>query len=539
MPAIRLLNSVRQVRLVPLGLGLVAAGLVAWALTSLPNRAALRPPVSATQAVVTVSPDGAAVPVPRSYLGISTEYWTLPIWARHLGLLEKVLAVLHVPGEGPLVMRIGGDSADHVYWEPSGGEAPDWAFELTPNWLQQAGQLVAQSGVKLILDLNYVTATPGIAALWARAADAQLPRRSLLGFEIGNEPDIYSRLDWRSTLAGTAAALRLLPQHISARGYARDFRSYARVLARVAPGVPLLAPALALPHSNAGWISTLLAGPHPGLGVISVHRYPYSACAPVGSRRYPTINRILSEAASAGMAQGLRSAIAIAHRHGLPVRLTELNSVTCGGLPGVSNSFATALWAPDALFELMRAGVSAADVHVREYTVNAAFVITDRGLVANPLLYGLIAFTKMLGPGARLMPVRVQSSRPVALKAWAVTVAGRTLRVLVIDKGPRPVRVLLHLPASGTASVQRLLARSAAARSGVTLGGQHLDAAGNWRGRATGEVLPPGPGGYLLSLPRQSAALLSVRLAPPRRSASARARARAGGQNRRARRAHA
>ena len=35
------------------------------------------------------------------------------------------------------------------------------------------------------------------------------------------------------------------------------------------------------------------------------------------------------------MAAGLTQAIAIAHHAGLPFRLTELNSVTCGGLAGV------------------------------------------------------------------------------------------------------------------------------------------------------------------------------------------------------------
>jgi hypothetical protein len=38
----------------------------------------------------------------------------------------------------------------------------------------------------------------------------------------------------------------------------------------------------------------------------------------------------------------------LAHRAGFPFRLTEQNSVTCGGLAGVSNTFATALWAPAA-----------------------------------------------------------------------------------------------------------------------------------------------------------------------------------------------
>ena len=78
-----------------------------------------------------------------------------------------------------------------------------------------------------------------------------------------------------------------------------------------------------------------------------------------------------------------------AHRAGLPFRLTEVNSVTCGGVPGVSDTFATALWAPDTLFELLRAGVDGVNVHVRTDAINAAFAFKRSGLVARPLLYGL------------------------------------------------------------------------------------------------------------------------------------------------------
>src|SRR5579859_2820811 len=60
---------------------------------------------------------GASKPVPSSFLGLSAEYWTLPIWEQHPGLLERVLALIQAPGDGPLVVRIGGGSADHAFWE--------------------------------------------------------------------------------------------------------------------------------------------------------------------------------------------------------------------------------------------------------------------------------------------------------------------------------------------------------------------------------------------------------------------------------------
>ena len=103
------------------------------------------------------------------------------------------------------------------------------------------------------------------------------------------------------------------------------------------------------------------------------------------------------------MAQSVAPLVRLARSAGLPVRLTEINSVTCGGLAGVSDTFATALWAPDALFELAQAGVQAVNLHARVYTYNEPFTFDSHGLLARPLLYGLILFVRTLGPGARLL----------------------------------------------------------------------------------------------------------------------------------------
>jgi hypothetical protein len=65
------------------------------------------------------------------------------------------------------------------------------------------------------------------------------------------------------------------------------------------------------------------------------------------------------------MAHSVKPVVILAHRAGLPFRLTELNSVTCGGRLGVSDAFATALWAPDALSALLQTGVDGVNVHVR------------------------------------------------------------------------------------------------------------------------------------------------------------------------------
>jgi hypothetical protein len=470
-------------------------------------------PAAASVRVLTRGP---ATPVPASYLGLSTEYWTLPIWEQRMPVLERVLAQLHASGDGPFILRIGGDSADHAFWEPPGQNAPDWAYEVTPSWLAGVARLVRETGGKVILDLNLVTATPHIAAQWAAAAVSALPAGSLIGFEVGNEPDIYTRTGWMSLVKGAGAADVSLPLSITAARYTHEFLAYAQALERVAPGVPLLGPALANPIAHSSWIRALLDTPHPGLAAITVHRYPYSACAFAGTPAFPTVGRVLSPAASSGLAHRLITDVRLAHSAGLGLRLTELNSVTCGGRAGVSDTFATALWAPDALFNLMHAGVDGVNVHVREYTINAAFALTRHGVLAHPLFYGLALFARTLGPAARLVPVSVRAPGSTGLVAWAVRTGRSGLHVLLIDKGQTGVAVALHVPASRAAVVQRLLAPSVLSRGRVTLAGQTLSAQGRWRGpRVESAVLPLARDLYRIVLPAGSAALVWVPLNPP------------------------
>jgi hypothetical protein len=474
-----------------------------------PARAAR--PVKLPRVLVTVASHARVIKVPRSFLGLSTEYWTLPVFERHLSLFERVLSLIHVPGDGPLVIRVGGDSADHAFWNPRARRLPRWAFGLTPPWLRRTSTLVRATGLRLLLDLNLVTGSAAQAARWARAAEADLPRGSVIGFEIGNEADIYNRGYWLAAIGRTRLAGRPLPAAFSATSYTQEFHSYARMLAQAAPRVPLVGPAVANPLLDLSWISSLLEGTSRAVGIVSAHRYPYSACVRPSAPSYPTIARILSDDASAGVARSVRAAVRVADRAGIPFRLTELNSITCSGRPGVSDTFATALWAPDTVFELLRAGVDGVNLHTRAYAINAPFALGRTGLVPRPLLYGLILAARTLGPHGELLPVRLRAERGLRLKAWVVRTAGPVLRVLLLNKGYRAVRVTLRLPATGAAAVRRLLASAASSSRGVTLAGQRLGPDGLWQGPRVTETITPHAHRYVVTVPRVSAALLTVK----------------------------
>jgi hypothetical protein len=213
----------------------------------------------------------------------------------------------------------------------------------------------------------------------------------------------------------------------------------------------------------------------------------------------------------------------------LPLRLTEINSVTCGGLEGVSDTFATALWAPDALFELVNTGVEGVNLHARVTSINRPFSFDSHGLETRPLLYGLITFRSMLGPHARLVPVHLRRGKSLRhLKVWAVRESSsRTggalagggytvdpLKVLMINKGRGAAEISLHLPTRKPASVVRLLAPSASSTSGVTLSGEQLDHQAELTGKYTVQaVRPTRDGSYVVRVRGESAAMLTVSVA--------------------------
>lgn len=154
-------------------------------------------------------------------------------------------------------------------------ELPERIFELTPSWLSQVSAIARRSGVRLVLDLSLLTATPSNAARWARTAESKLPQGSIIAFEIGNEPDIYGRASRQNPTSGGRGS-RTLPRNISATSYAKAFGSYARALGRAVRECRSTRRPWRNQRINLSWVSKLLASSHPGLSAVTAHRYRIS-----------------------------------------------------------------------------------------------------------------------------------------------------------------------------------------------------------------------------------------------------------------------
>ena len=198
---------------------------------------------------------------------------------------------------------------------------------------------------------------------------------------------------------------------------------------------------------------------------------------------------------------------ASAHERGLPLRVTEANSASCGGLAGVNNTFASALWAPNALLGLMWAGADGVDIHTRVDAANTPLQGRP-SLAARPLLYGLILLARMLGGGAQLQDTT--SHGGTGLSTWAVHLADGTQRALLVNTSAAAVSVNVDAARTAVARTLALRGPGLGATSGVTLDGQTLRADGRWQGRSTATTVQPHAGTYRLTVPDDSALLLFI-----------------------------
>lgn len=466
----------------------VVVGLLFLAAAYWPGRPALAG-ARAAKSVVTISIRGPSTKLPRSFFGFSVEYPELPIYQRFRPAFERILALLKVQADGPQILRIGGNSADLTYWNPASSPLPGGAYVLSQDWFSQLRTLIADSRLRLLLDLNLRNGTAAQARELAQQAVSKLPAGSVIGLEVGNEPDQYGH-------------------GYSSAAYVRAFKSYDHAVREVAPHMPLLGPAVTSTDNNFSWLQAVVRGDHAELGVLDGHEYPLAACESPGDPGYPTVAKILSSRLTAGLAASVKPAVLLAHRAHRAFRLDETNSVTCGGLAGVSDTFSTALWAPDALFSLLTTGLDAVNVHIRPTKVNGPLAVNGNGFVARPLFYGLLLFRETLSPGGQLLHLNQSGPASAHLSAWAVRVNTRAIHLLLINKGNSAVTARLRLPPSSTVTLERMRASSARATSGVTLGGQHLGSDGRLHGTSQISPLPVRAGSYQVLVPATSAALV-------------------------------
>jgi hypothetical protein len=494
---------------------LAALGAGSPAATAAPRRA----PAATVLAVrIDASRPGAALR--PGFVGLSFEAPTLSAPAITSGSshLPNLLGSL---GHG--LLRFAGDSVDHTQWLAGAAPAAPWAAAtLTRADLDHAAELGRLTGWRVLLGLNLGHPDTAAVADEARAATTTLGP-SLAGLEIGNEPDLYGRpvpIPFRPVLG--SHALRGGAWRFSS--YAAQYATLRHAVANAAPTAPLFGPATAA----LTWLGPFVARRTPGLVAVSQHYYPLDRCRHGKVLAHgPSIASLLSARAVQRAQREIASAVATAHRGGLPLRLDEANSVACGGQPNTSDTFASALWALNFGLLSAHAGAVGVDFHGGLGSCRAMGSLSapwysplcaqaDGQLRPRPEYYGLLALSAL--EGAVFVPTTYRSASNVAV--YALRAADGSLRAVIDDMDTsatapggvaRPIT--LKLQAGGHfhhASAVRLSASGVGAKSAVTLGGASVATNGSFPGAAA-TPLAGSAGGFTVTVTPASAALVTLR----------------------------
>ncbi len=448
---------------------------------------------------VTIDPFAPGPPVPRQFLGLSFEAAAivqLAPYAEHgdlVGLLRSL---------GPGVLRFGGITADqNVAWTDSATPRPAWASStIGPEQMRALGVLARRSGWSVLLTVGLAHFEPIAAAREVAGAHRALGA-NLAAVEIGNEPNAYGSHGFRS-----------LPW--IAQGYVEEVGEYREAIAALTPDVPIAGPDVSGSGLFAEWGQEEALSQTPAL--LTGHHYPLG-CAQTPA---PSIETLLSSATRGREAKSLETYTAVSRAYRIPLRLDETNTVSCGGTAGISDTFASALWATGYIAQTMAAG--AAGINLQGNPTNCtgytplcapdAEAIAGGKLRAEPEWYALLLTRSLVG--YRPLPTGISSEAPPNLLAASFSGPGHTLKVVLVDdepSGTSPLALRLDLgPGMGVAQILRLTAPSPSATGGVLLAGRAVAPDGSWRAPTRTEDLPTSAGVLAFELASDSAALVTV-----------------------------
>jgi len=355
-----------------------------------------------------------------------------------------------------------------------------------------------------LADGALVAATGAAFARWLH------PRAAFAGIELANEPDISS---FRGNESGYEATLSVWLSALEAAGV---------------PGAvdaPVLAGTQWWPEMPA-----FLARLGPRLSAFVQHRYGLTACPSHAGP--PTTDALLRVVPSWATANDTALLGAIAAT-GLPFLIGEGNTVSCNGSAGVSDVFASALYAMDASLSALGANITAFKWHgvgdESDHFFYQPFYYETRRLREpvfdqvhpRPMFLGLWAFSEAAPAGSVPLVVSVETSNTL-LRAWALRTqdgaAATRTTIVVLHKDPSAGMVTARIvPVAPCASgahgtLSRLLAGldGASARAGSTWANLSFDGTVDGRpvGTRTTESVPCVGGEFLFDVPSLSAAVL-------------------------------
>jgi len=322
-------------------------------------------------------------------VGLSIEY---PVLAQDLGTgacpPAALVAELLRMGSPPLALAGASQDLTAPSGAFSGPPASWWTatlYTLPGGFWGQLGCLLAATRDPLTVGLNLKSGELS----WATqmVAGAQSSAGNGLEFSLGNEPDLYELPNYPS-----------LGEKLSQQEDLTAENLYLQLATQLRPAIgdlPLIGPELADAQHWRRQLPAVIGQLREQ--TVGVHLYPLSACK---DPRAATIRGLLS-ARVANAPETLAWVVADARAAGVPAIISEANSVSCGGVAGVSDSPASAVWAVRFVLSALRTGFEQVRFHLSGGSYDP-FVLRGGEVVERPIESALVALNTWLPVGALL-----------------------------------------------------------------------------------------------------------------------------------------
>ena len=400
------------------------------------------------------------------------------------------------------VLRIGGNTSEYCYWTPDDKKASDVTIvgpdrglkaappvNITPLAIRNLRDFIDATGWKLIYGLNMGTGTAEDAAAEAAYVMDTIGAK-LIAFQLCNEPDLFYRNGIRKKDYDAAAIWPGVETFLR-----RD------------PGEACPTPNLPdrTPHTTTRGLFHSRSNSRKKLCSFRSTTMPRARRADASM----TIERLLKPNPKLQEEfDGMKKTV---QETGLPFRLAETNSCYSGGKQGVSDTFASALWGGDLMYQLASEGGMGINFHGGGYGWYTPIAGTrEDGFLARPIYYGMLLF-EQAGPG-QLIEAQLDGIEQAPLTtAYALRNDKEELKVAVFNKNlDRRIRLSVNTGQSvQQAKILRLHAPRIDDTTDVTFGSAPVGANGAWSS-AREETVPAQSGIITVDLPAASAALITL-----------------------------
>ena len=475
----------------------ITAALGATALTA-SHRLMAQP--TALQVSMAIDPATSLAKVPVDFMGLSYESGQLAypdfFSAQNTALID-IFRRLSPAG----VLRLGGNLSEFTVWSetepatppqagglvgPDPGHREPRTFMITPFSIRNLEGFLSATGWRCIYGLNL-----GGGSLEQALAEGSFVAKTLgsqlICVQFGNEPDLFKHRDQEN-------------KPWTCDEYLAKWKTFRAAFHEKLREVAVAGPDTAFDQK---WVKQFMQDVPKEITLATSHYYPEG---PPSDPRM-TIDLLLHPGAL--FDSSCRQALDSANAAGLPFRMAEGNSCFNAGKPGVSDTFASALWAGDFCLQMASMGCVGVNLHGGANGFYSPIVGSiGSGFEVRPEFYGLMLAQQFAG---RNLHRTVLEAKGANLTAYAADGDGAKDLVAIINKDSRDAEVTLTGTSLGFkgAAVERLEGPAVDSRAGVTFKGAAVGGDGQFHPRAS-EQLRTQSSKLSVRVPAYSAALIRM-----------------------------